>query len=140
MRQNIARIAIAIAVSLLLFLPHSFSQDLTPKGGTEIIPEKKPSPDGSIPSHLSLEEQAFVFAKRKAKKLGLDNVQTMKLSIRRIAYLKKVEKMKEENTSSSIEDIEMRKKIIDREFHYKFLELLNPEQKRKELEIEAAEK
>ncbi len=126
------RIATAITVSLFLCFQTVSAQDLTPKSGIEITPDYS---EEVIPNDLSLEEQANIFAKRQAKKLGLDDLQIMRLTIRRIAYLKKMEKITEETSNSSQEYIDMMKNHLDREFHSKFFELLNYEQRKKALEI-----
>lgn len=137
MRTLTLKIAFAILTSLFLFLNHSIAQeeDLQPKSGSELIAENDTSEKG-IPAAFSIEKRASIYAKRQGKKLGLDNIQVLKLTVRRLAYLKKMNEIQQD---ASIEDIEEMKKRVDsirREYYQKFYELLTVTQRKKALKAE----
>ena len=122
-----------VTLVTLLFLcsiwNYSTAQDLQPKSGSDFI-SAIDTLQKNIPLEFSLEKQATIYAKRHAKRLSLDNIQTLKLNVRRLEYLKKCRTIYSQNPDATVEELEEIKDEIERDYYSKFFSILTYEQKK----------
>ncbi len=133
------RVVFILLTTLFAFHSSFAQEENRPKSVTEIISENDTS-GKNIPSDLPLDKQASIYAKRQAKKLDLDNIQVLRLTVRRLAYLKKMQEIQNNDTESNIEAIKERVAVIRKEYYLKFYELLNEAQRRKALQSQGIAK
>jgi len=109
------------------------TDDLQPKSGVEIIAESDSSYKG-IPDEFPLDKKASIYAKRQGKRLGLDKTQVLRLTVRRLAFLKRMEIISKDK---ELITIEQKKEQIDAarsDYYRRFYELLNAKQRHKALQ------
>lgn len=108
-------------------------EELQAKSGVELIAENDTS-DKGIPDEFPLDKKASIYAKRQGKRLGLDNTQVLRLTVRRLAFLKRMEIISKDKELVTIEQKQEQIEAARSDYYKRFYELLNAKQRHKALQ------